>query len=117
MSVDAVLDSAPRRRVTTWLFNPFYYIAGGQALAIGIVAILAGSLCNALTNSHFDGVLEFHTGALTQWWTYWVEGPIDWLVMSGLLLAGGKLLSQSRIRVLDVAGTQALARMPSSSCR
>jgi len=40
------------------------------------------------------------------------EGILDWIVMGGLLLLGAKIISRSRIRPLDVFGTQALARAP-----
>ena len=101
-----------RADLVRWVFNPFHYIAGPQALGLGI-AILAvtAAICMA-SGSHLDGVLDFHTGAVAPWWVYWVEGPIDWLVLSVLLWAGGKLVSTSRVRAVDVFGTQALARYP-----
>jgi hypothetical protein len=105
-------DAAPPRGWTTWVFNPFHYIAGGQALGVGLVAILIAGCVNWKTGSHFDGVLDFHGGAITPLWVYWVEGPINWLIMGALLLLAGKLLSRSRIRAVDVFGTQALARFP-----
>ena len=105
-------DGTRRNPIRTWLFNPFHYVAGGQAMALGIGAILLACLLGMLTTSHFDGVLDFHVGAKAPWWVYWVEGPVNWLIMSVLLLVGGKLLSRSQVRILDVFGTQALARFP-----
>lgn len=96
----------------TWIFNPFHYIAGASALGVGLVAILAAGCINWNTGSHFDGVLDFHTGMPTPAWIYWIEGPVNWVIMSVLLLLGGMLLSRSRIRIVDVFGTQALARFP-----
>ncbi len=96
----------------TWVFNPFHYIAGAPALGVGLAAILAAGCVNWATGSHFDGVLDFHTGTFTPVWIYWIEGPIDWIIVSVLLLLGGMLLSRSRIRIVDVFGTQALARFP-----
>jgi hypothetical protein len=101
-----------KRPLRMWLFNPFYYVAGGTALAIGLPVTIVASLNGSLSLSHFDGVLDFHTGLGTPLWFYAAEGPIDWLVMSVLLLAAGWMISKSRIRVIDVFGTQALARTP-----
>lgn len=112
MSNEAFRGTAEGKRLSTWVFNPFHYIAGGQALVAGVVAMLLAGVLNAVTLSHFDGVLDFHTGLVTPWWVSMLEGPVNWLVMSVLFLAGGKLLSTSRFRVLDVLGTQALARVP-----
>jgi hypothetical protein len=100
------------KSIRTWLFNPFHYIAGGRALTIGVVIILLAGFIGSLSNSHFDGVLDFHTGAAAPVWVFIFEGLLDWIVLSGLLLLGGKIISRSRVRALDVLGTQALARSP-----
>ena len=112
MSNEAVWGQVESKRLSTWVFNPFHYVAGGQALVAGMIAMLLAGVFNAFSGSHFDGVLDFHSGLMTPWWVSMLEGPIDWIVMSGLFLAGGKLLSTSRFRVMDVVGTQALARVP-----
>ncbi len=112
------MDSQPEthtpspKNIRTWLFNPFHYIAGGRALVIGVLVIVAAGLLGALGNSHFDGVLDFHTGAEAPLWMFICEGIVDWLAAGALLLLGGKLVSTSRVRLLDVFGTQALARSP-----
>ncbi len=100
------------RNIRTWLFNPFHYVAGGKALAVGVVLVLGSSFVGSLSNSHFDGVLDYHTGLRAPWWVFLSEGLIAWLVMGVLLLFGGKVISASRVRVVDVFGTQALARAP-----
>lgn len=99
--------------VSRWLFNPFYYIAGGKALAIGIVVMLITGLSANLSMSRFDGLLDFHFGLQPQpFWINISEILISWLVFSCLLLVSGKIVSKSRIRLIDVFGTQALARFP-----
>ena len=97
-----------------WLFNPFHYIAGGRALAIGLPIMLAASLIGATRNIHFGGVLDLHYGPPAPVWIFISESLINWLVMGALLFFGGKLISRSAIRLLDVFGTQALARTPIS---
>ena len=97
-----------------WLFNPFHYIAGGRALAIGLPIMLAASLIGATRNIHLDGVLDLHFGPPAPVWIFISESLINWLVMGALLFFGGKLISRSDIRLLDVFGTQALARTPIS---
>jgi hypothetical protein len=99
-------------RARTWLFNPFHYLAGGYALALGVACILAASLIGAWSRSHFDGVLDFHTGASAPWCIFPSEGIVDWLMLSVLLTVAGKLVSRTHIRVVDIFGTQALARAP-----
>jgi hypothetical protein len=98
--------------VLTWLFNPFHYIAGGTALGIGLAVIVVAGVLASFTDSHFDGVLDFHSGLPAPFWLPALEGLINWVCMAVLLLAAGKVASKSRFRILDVFGTQALARWP-----
>ncbi|MCL5268990.1 MAG: DUF3887 domain-containing protein [bacterium] len=106
-------DPASRVSVARVLFNPFYYLAGGPALGIGLALILAAGLIGALSQTHFDGVLDFHTGLPAPWWIFPAEGVIDWLALILPLYLAGRLLSHSRgLRLVDVLGTQALARAP-----
>lgn len=99
--------------LSRWLFNPFYYIAGGKALAIGIVVMLITGLFAYLGPSRFNGLLNFSLGLPAQLlWVNISEILISWLLFSCLLLISGKIISKSRFRSIDVFGTQALARFP-----
>ena len=104
----------PEKKMRLWLFNPFHYVAGVQALAAGVVIIFATGALAALSNSRLDGVLDFHTRGAGQGplWPPVTDGLMAWLIMGILLLIGGKVISSSRIRALDIFGTQALARFP-----
>ena len=99
--------------INQWLFNPFYYIAGGKTLMIGFIAMLLTGLSANLGSSRFNGLLDFHLGLPVQpWWINILEILISWLIFCCLLLISGKIVSKSRIRSIDVFGTQALARVP-----
>ncbi len=100
------------KNISTWLFNPFRYIAGRNALITGIVIIIAAAVIGSFSNSHFDGVLDFHTGADAPFVFFIIEGLVDWLVMGLLLIIAGFLISKTKFRVIDVIATQALARFP-----
>jgi hypothetical protein len=96
------------------LFNPFIRIAGVEALAFGTVFILLTSAIASIAPAHFDGVLDFHVGraGAVPTWFFFLEGLIDWFSLTVLLLVVGKLFSSSKVRSIDVMGTQALARAP-----
>ncbi len=106
------LPPQPRAGLRTWLFNPFVYIAGWQSLLLGLVAILAAGLLGFFSNTHFDGVLDMHTGLAAPLSLFLAEGIIDWLTLGIVLLVIGKIVSHTSFRVIDVLGTQALARGP-----
>jgi len=101
-----------RNKAVTLLFNPFVYIAGLKALLIGVPAMLLAAYLGSLTNTHFDGVPDMHTGPEAPLWIYFSEVLIDWLSLSVVLLLFGLVLSKTSFRIIDVVGTQALARWP-----
>ena len=99
-------------KLTTLLFDPFAHITGPQTLFIGLVAILLAGFIGFLSNTHFDGVLDTHTGAPAPLWFFLSEGIVDWLCLGVVLLIFGKLISKTPFRTADLLGTQALARWP-----
>jgi len=109
-----VEELAPSRKpgLRKWLFDPFPYIAGGGSLALGLAAILLAGFVGSLANTHFDGVLDIHTGRAAPLGTFLAEGLIDWLSISIVLLILGRILSRTSFRSIDMLGTQAMARWP-----
>lgn len=102
----------PKNKVITWLFNPFHYLAGGKSLLIGLLLIAISGVIAYFSNSHFDGVLDFHTGMKLPIWFMIAEGFVDWLTLAVVLLITGMIISRTRFRVIDIFGTQALSRFP-----
>ncbi|MDE3068532.1 MAG: serine/threonine protein kinase [Verrucomicrobiota bacterium] len=94
------------------LFNPFGRVTGLQSLSLGLAAILLAGFVGSLSNTHFDGVLDTHTGASTPPWFFLSEGIVDWLCLGVVLLIFGRLISKAPFRLLDLLGPQALARWP-----
>ena len=103
---------AARRSVSSSLFKPFAYIAGGRSLLMGLAAILAAGFLGSLSDTHFDGVLDMHTGLAAPTSVFLAEGIINWLSLSVVLFLMGKLVSRTAFRAVDLFGTQALARWP-----
>jgi len=95
-----------------WLFNPFRFIAGFKALLLGLAIILISVFVGSFSNTHFDGVLDVHTGAAAPMWLFLAEGIINWICMAVPLIFFGLIVSRSSFRIIDVIGTQALARWP-----
>jgi len=100
------------RKLITLLFNPFVYIAGAQALGLGLAAVLLAGLVGSLSHTHFDGVLDTHMGLRAPLGVFLAEGFIDWLCLGVVLLVMGKIISGTSFRIIDLFGTQALARWP-----
>jgi hypothetical protein len=102
----------PRRSSGQWLFNPFSFVAGYQALLLGLGIMLISTFIGFLGSTHFDGVLDVHTGLEAPLWVFLAEGIIDWLTIAIPLFFFGLIVSTSSLRMIDVLGTQALARWP-----
>lgn len=93
-----------------WLFNPFVYIAGARSLLIGWAFMLVTALICCYSKTHFDGVIDLHTGMSTSFHAYFFEAFIDWGCAVLVFYPAGAIFSASSIRFVDVAGTMALAR-------
>jgi len=100
------------RKLATWLFNPFVYITGWEAMFNGILIIAVTGYIGSRSNTHFDGVLDTHTGMPGPLWGFLAEGLIAWLCMAIVLWAFGKCISKTAFRTIDLFGTQAVARCP-----
>jgi hypothetical protein len=102
----------PQRNISQWLFNPFTFVAGYQALLLGLGIMLISAFIGFLGNTHFDGVLDAHKGLEAPLWYFLAEGIIDWMSIVMPLFFFGLIVSNSSFRIIDVFGTQALARWP-----
>jgi len=111
---EIALNSATtfQNRLTQWLFNPFMFVAGLPALSAGLAIILISGFFCWLGSTHFDGVLDCHIGLAAQWWIFPAEGLIDWILPAIPLFFFALIISKSSFRLIDVFGTQALARWP-----
>lgn len=94
------------------LLNPFKYIAGGYALFIGVVVILITSFIGYLSNTHFPDVISVKASFEYPLSYYIIQNLANWIVISIILYLVSILFSTSKVRVIDIFGTQALSRAP-----
>ena len=96
-----------------WLFNPFVRIAGTTSLIGGLVAIGVGGLAAAAAGIRFDGLLDMHFVQSVPIWLPILEGLLNWITISVLFVLVVQFFGgRHRVRLVDIAGTQALARAP-----
>jgi hypothetical protein len=94
------------------LYNPFIYIAGVRSLLLGGCALLLLSFVCYLSGTHYLGLVMPVFAKDATFPYYLSENLLHWLVLSILMFISGKIFSKSRIRLVDVLGTQALALLP-----
>ena len=84
--IESKNNNKQKRTLGQWLFNPFQFIAGGSALLVGLIIMLVSAYLGSLSNTHFDGVLDFHSGTAAPLWFFLTEVLIDWLCIVLFLL-------------------------------
>ena len=101
--------------ITKLLKNPFERIAGWQALGLGLAVLTLTAVFGKINGIYFDGVLDVHTssGIQTQTWAQaFVMQAVDWLSAVVCMGLAGIIFAKARLRLVDIAGTMALARLP-----
>ena len=94
------------------LLNPFVYIAGGYSLLIGLLIIFCTSVIGYYSNIHFPDILSVKTGPDYPVSYYILQSIANWMVISTILYLFAVVISKSKIRLIDIFGTQALSRFP-----
>ena len=96
-----------------WLFNPFVRIGGWASLAAGLAGIVAAGLVAAPAELRFDGLLDMSPMGNVPTYLPIVEGLINWIVIVAVSALIARFFGGgSKVRLLDIAGTLALARAP-----
>lgn len=98
--------------ISTILLNPFKRIAGSRALVSGGAIMAVTAVIAYFSHCHFDGVLDAHVGHASPLYVYVIESILSWAFAVAAFYAAARLFSPSAIRLIDVAGTIALARYP-----
>jgi hypothetical protein len=93
------------------LLNPFTRIAGLQALILGIVFMLVGALLAALCHARFDGVLDLHFREDIDFTKPFIDQLFVFVSLVVVFYPVARL-SGAKPRLIDIAGTFALARAP-----
>ena len=92
------------------VFNPFRYIAGGKALAIGVVCIVASSLMLYSGGMIQDSFLHIGYADASLVKVFAVQ-CLWWLAPAMLLYLSGLAITKSKIRIIDILGTTAFAQI------
>ncbi len=96
----------------TKLFNPFKYIAGGYSLIIGVLVLLFTALIGFFSNTHFPDLISVKISPDLPLQYFIIQNLSNWIVVSSIFYLISIIASTSKVRVIDVFGTQALARFP-----
>ncbi|WP_340103627.1 hypothetical protein [Rhodohalobacter sp. 8-1] len=95
-----------------WLFNPFLFVGGERILFIGLIIAAVHIPIGYYLDIRFAGAIDMHlVPIVTSWATPVADILIAWVSMAGCMFAAAKLF-RSPIRVIDITGSVAVARIP-----
>jgi len=96
----------------TYLFNPFRYIAGVKSLVAGILVLLLTAITGYFSHTHFPDLISIKLSPAFPLWYFVAQVFTNWLIISIVLYVLALIFSSSSVRIIDIFGTQALARVP-----
>lgn len=96
----------------TILFNPFRHIAGCRSLLWGILILLATAVVGFFSHTHFPDLISVKVGVHFPLSYFILQSLINWLVFSVILYVLALIFSPSSVRIIDIFGTQSMARFP-----
>jgi len=99
-------------KMVTKLINPFKYIAGWKSLVIGVLILLTTALTGNLSNTQFPDLISVKTSSDFSLQYSIIQNFLNWIGISFILYLVSITTSPSKIRIIDVFGTQALSRFP-----
>lgn len=110
-------DTRVVRSLDQLLFNPFNYIAGYKSLFIGILILIISSLLGYFSQTHFNGIIDVHydyfASAITfPYINHLGYQLISWVSLTLVMYVAALITSKSSVRLVDMAGTLAMARTP-----
>jgi hypothetical protein len=101
-----------KKRDLKLLLNPFEKIAGWEALFWGVGGLIVSVVLAYFSGNHYQGLLHFGPGINDTLWCFAGERAVVWLVPAIMFYIGGRILSKSKIRMVDVFGTMAFSLLP-----
>ncbi len=100
--------------VLDYLKRPFEYIAGIQALLLGLLFLAVSIFLGVLFNARFDGLLNLHFVQETNISQLVTEQLINFFSLLILFFLIAKIIGARQARFIDLAGTLLLAMAPLS---
>jgi len=111
-SAEEPVEMVIPRPYLAFLRDPFVFVGSHESFLFGLLIILLTGFVGSLTNTHLDGVLDIHTGAMGPLWAFLIPGFVNWLSLAAPLYLAGLAVSRRRTSFAATLGYQAFARAP-----
>ncbi|MCF8363964.1 MAG: hypothetical protein K9G70_15230 [Prolixibacteraceae bacterium] len=94
------------------VFNPFEKVAGAKSLFFGLAAVLVAGTIGYFSKTHFDGILNVHSGMQYEWYVHIAEPLLSVAVIALWFWLFAAIFGKQNVRAIDVVGTQFFAFIP-----
>ena len=94
------------------LINPFRKITSLYALLIGLISIILTAIVAYYSHTRFDGLIDFHYSSAAPIDNFLIDGLLNWICLTVIFYFISLIVSKANVRLIDVAGFMALARLP-----
>lgn len=94
------------------LINPFHYIAGIESLIAGLIILVVTSIVGYYSHTHFPDIISIKICPDFPFRYFLIQNLLNWFIASTLFYLAAIAFSKSSVRLVDIYGTQALARFP-----
>ncbi len=101
-----------RKKIFNLIFDPFGILSLKQSLYYGIAIIFISGLLNSISNTHFDGILDIHTGKPAPLLIFILEGFINLIVVSVVFFTLIKISLTTHVSFFEIFSQQSFARWP-----
>jgi hypothetical protein len=102
---------AKKNSLSAWLFNPFHFWGGSKGLWIGLAVLAIHIPVGYFFQARFDGAIDMHLGMVDDLLRPVTDVMIAWPAVF-LTMYLTALAFKSPIRLIDIAGATAIARVP-----
>lgn len=102
---------AKKNSLSAWLFNPFNFWGGRKGLWIGLAVLAIHIPVGYFFQARFDGAVDMHLGTVDNLFRPIADVLIAWPAVF-LTMYLSALAFKSPIRLIDIAGATAIARVP-----
>jgi len=106
-------EEIPKKQytITELLYNPFKRMSNNQLLFIGLVIILISGIINSFSNTHFDGIIDIHTGKESPFWVFITEGFINLILITLIFFISGKFILKAECSLKDILKSTGLCTL------
>ena len=101
-----------RKKIFNLIFDPSSILSLKQSLTYGIAIIFISGMINSISNTHFDGILDSHTGKPAPLLVFILEGFINLIVISVVFFTLIKISLTTHVSFLEIFSQQSFARWP-----